>query len=168
MAGVGFLTFGFTLAVCGKPPTRFHSGEIQPASVVIHGFDYDFSSFNHPPVGTWTGSQNPLFEGGWNAAGNDISFLFQNVNQRCRNLITKASNSSIKGDGGDLSWYFPCNIYSQRGASGVNLTGVESGTNCHSGTKSRSMLAEMKPEGQVYYTWEDVRDPNRNLAVFES
>ncbi|EEB98716.1 hypothetical protein MPER_01727, partial [Moniliophthora perniciosa FA553] len=24
MAGVGFITFGFTQAVCGKPPNRFH------------------------------------------------------------------------------------------------------------------------------------------------
>ena len=30
------------------------------------------------------------------------------------------------------------------------------------------MLAAMKPEGQVYYTWDDVQDPNRNLVVFES
>ena len=30
------------------------------------------------------------------------------------------------------------------------------------------MLAAMKPECQVYYTWDDFRDPNRNSAVFES
>jgi len=168
MAGVGFLTFGFTLAVCGTPPTRFHSGEIQPASVVIHGFDYDFSNFNHPAVGTWTGSQNPLYVGGWNAAGNDISFLFQNVNQYCRDLIIKAPDSTITGNGGDLNWYFPCNIYGQRGNIGVNLTGVENGANCHYASRSRTMLAGMQPEGQVYYTWDDVRDSTRNLAVFES
>lgn len=168
MAGVGFLTFGFTLAVCAAPPNRYHSGEIQPASVVIHGYDYDFSNFNHPAVGTWTGNQNPLFEGGWNAAGNDISFLFQNVNQRCRDFISKAQNSTITGSNGDLNWYFPCNIYSQRGNSGVNLTGVETGINCHYASRSQSMLAAMTPEGQVYYTWDDVQDPSRNLAVFES
>lgn len=168
MAGVGFLTFGFTLAVCGVPPTRYHTGEIQKASVVIHGFDYDFSNFNHPAVGAWTGSQNPLYVGNWNAAGNDISFLFQNVNQRCRGFITKAANSSITGNGGDLNWYFPCNVYSQQGNSGVNLTGVESGTNCHASSKARTMLGAMKASGQVYYTWDDIRNPNRNLAVFES
>ena len=168
MAGVGFLTFGFTLAFCGTTPTRYHTGEIQSASVVIHGFDYDFSNFNHPAVGTWTGNQNPLYVGGWNAAGNDISFLFQKVNQRCRNLITKASNSTITGNSGDLNWYFPCNVYNQRGNSGVNLTGVESGANCHYSAKSLSLLGAMKPAGQVYYTWDDVRDTSRNLAVFES
>ena len=168
MAGVGFLTFGFTLAVCGKPPTRYHSGEIQTGSVVIHGLDYDFSNFNHPAVGTWTGNQNPLYVGGWNAAGNDISFLFQNVNQQCRGLITKAPNSTITGSGGNLDWYFPCNIYNQKGNSGVNLTGVETGTVCHASSTARSQLAKMTPAGQVYYTWDDVRDSNRNLAVFES
>jgi chitin synthase len=121
MAGVGFLTFGFTLAVCGTPPNRYHTGEIQPASVVIHGYDYDFSNFNHPAVGTWTGTQNPLFEGGWNAAGNDISFLFQNVNQRCRGFITKAANSTITGSNGDLNWYFPCNIYAINEATLVSI-----------------------------------------------
>ena len=30
------------------------------------------------------------------------------------------------------------------------------------------MLNALKPAGQVYYTWDDVRDSNRNLAVFES
>lgn len=168
MAGVGFLTFGFTLTVCGASPTRYHSGDIQAASVVIHGYDYDFSNFNHPAVGTWTGKQNPLYVGGWNAAGNDISFLFQNVNQRCRGLITKASNSTITGSNGDLNWYFPCNVYNQRGNSGVNLTGVETGTNCHYSSKARSLVGAIKPAGQVYYTWDDVRDTSRNLAVFES
>ena len=40
MAGVGFLTFGFTQTVCGKPPLRFPSGTIQTGSVIIHGYDY--------------------------------------------------------------------------------------------------------------------------------
>lgn len=168
MGGVGFLTFGFTEAVCGKPANRYHAGSIENSSVIIHGYDYDFSNFNHPAVGGFTGKSNPLYQGGWNAAGNDISFLFQNVNQNCRNYITKAANSSITGDNGDLNWYFPCNIYNQQGTSGVNITDYEGGSSCHFASAAKSQLGSMSPQGQVYYTWNDVHDPNRNLAVFES
>jgi chitin synthase len=30
------------------------------------------------------------------------------------------------------------------------------------------MLNQVQVLGQVYYTWDDVKNPNRNLAVFES
>lgn len=166
MAGVGFLTFGFTETVCGKPPNRFHSGTIENASVIIHGYDYDFSKFKHPQAGsTFNGQTNPLLEGNWHVAGADISFMFQNVGQNCKPFITKAANSTISGD---PNWYFPCNVYNQFGTSQVNLTGYDSSTNCHLSSRSRSLLASMEPQGQVYYTWDDVRNPKRNLAVFES
>jgi chitin synthase len=169
MAGVGFLTFGFTEAVCGHPPNRYHSGQIENSSVIIHGLDYDFSNFKHPSAGNFNGQTNPLIQGGWNLAGNDASFLFQNVNQNCLGLIKKASSSSISGSGDSLDWYFPCNIYSQTGNKGANLTGYESGTNCHASSKARSAFSSsMHPLGQVYYTWDDVRSTSRNLAVFES
>ncbi|KAI0756168.1 chitin synthase-domain-containing protein [Daedaleopsis nitida] len=168
MAVVGFITFGFTEVVCGTQPNRFQTGTIDTASVIIHGYDYDFSKFNHPQVGNFNGKTNPLFEGNWGAAGADISFLFQNVNQNCRGFITKASNSDITGDNGDVNWYFPCNIYNQYGTSGVNITNYEKDTTCHATSKARSMLASMQPQGQVYYTWDNIRNSSRNLAVFES
>ena len=128
MAIVGFITFGFTEVVCGTQPDRFQSGEVQAASVIIHGYDYDFSKFHHPKVGDFNGNSNPLFEGGWNAAGADISFLFQNTNGDCSQFITKASNSTITGTNGNLNWYFPCNIYNQFGTSGVNITNYDKDT----------------------------------------
>ena len=166
MAGVGFLTFGFTETVCGKPPNRFHSGSIENASVIIHGYDYDFSKFEHPSAGdTFNGSTNPLFIGDWNVAGADISFMFQIVNEHCKPFITKAANSTIQGD---LGWYFPCNVYNQFGTSKINQTGYGSSANCHTALSSREDLAALQPMGQVYYTWDDVKNPKRNLAVFES
>jgi chitin synthase len=167
MAGVGFLTFGFTETVCGTPPNRYHSGTIGNSSVIIHGYDYDFSKFKHPAVGPFDGDTNPLFEGGWNAAGADISFLFQNVNQHCYGLITKSSTSSITGSGENLNWYFPCNVFNQYGTSGVNISGYEDSTNCHATSTARNDLSQMYPQGQVYYTWDDVRNTSRNLAVWE-
>ncbi|KAF8905167.1 glycosyltransferase family 2 protein [Mucidula mucida] len=172
MAGVGFLTFGFTEAVCGTPADRFHGGAIGDgfignSSVVIHGYDYDFSKFKHPAVGTM-GNTNPLEDSGWGLAGNDASFLFQKVNDHCLGIITKSSSSSITTDGEKLDWYFPCNVYNQYGTSGTNLTGYESDTNCHASSTARNQLAALNPKGQVYFTWDDVRSTSRNLAVYES
>lgn len=168
MAGVGFLTFGFTQAVCGKPPNQFHGGSIDTGSVVIHGYDYDFTKFKHPAVGPFDGSTNPLLTGNYQVAGNDISFMFQNVNQNCLGFITKAADSAITGSGNNLDWYFPCNVIPQHGSSGPNITGYDQPTFCHVSGQARSELSAMTPQGQVYYTWDDVRSSSRNLAVFES
>ncbi|KAF9225234.1 glycosyltransferase family 2 protein [Gyrodon lividus] len=167
MAGVGFITFGFTETVCGTPPNRFYQGQIANNSVIIHGYDYDFSNFKHPAVGEFNGSTNPLLTGGWDLASNDASFLFQNVNQNCLGIITRASGSSINGSGDSLDWYFPCNVFNPR-VQGTNLTGYGDSTNCHVSTQARQGLAGMQIQGEVYYTWDDVAAPDRNLAVFES
>jgi chitin synthase len=170
MAGVGFLTFGFTESVCGKPPNRYPSGGIATSSVIFHGIDYDFSNFKHPRTTTvFNGQTNPLIQGGWNLAGSDASFLFQKVNQNCLGLITRSNSSNITGKGNALDWYFPCNIYNQYGTSPVNLTGYESSTNCHITQQSRTEFTQqLKPLGQVFYTWQQVQNTNRNLAVVES
>ncbi|KAJ7605613.1 chitin synthase [Mycena polygramma] len=172
MAVVGFITFGFTQAVCGTPPNRFHGGAIGDAnigkgSVVINGYDYDFGAFHHPAAGsTFDGTTNPLFVGNWGIAGNDISFMFQKVNQNCLGIITKPNTSQITGKGEAMDWYFPCNVFSQYGTTSPNTTAYNSGTNCHVTVKGQ--LDTMKPQGQVYYTWDDVRNKSRKLAVFES
>lgn len=176
MAGVGFLTFGFTDAVCGTPPDRFHGGAIGDSfigrgSVTINGYDYDIAKFNHPSAGsTFNGRTNPLNAPGFaNLAGNDASFLFQNTNGNCRGLITKASGSPITGQGSDLDWYFPCNIFNQDGSSGPTLGGYDSNRQCHVQSGTRRRFSEMlQPKGQVYFTWDDVKNPKRNLAVYES
>ncbi|KAJ7572008.1 glycosyltransferase family 2 protein [Mycena floridula] len=173
MASVGFITFGFTQAVCGKPADRFHGGAvgdtfIGKGSVTINGYDYDFSNFLHPAVGQFNGQSNPILDPSWNLAGNDASFLFQDVNQKCLGLITKAPNSLITGSGSNLDWYFPCNVFNQDGSSGVNISFYEDPTNCHTSIKARTEFKAIQPKGQVYLTWDDVRNPKRNLAVFES
>ncbi|KAJ7158659.1 glycosyltransferase family 2 protein [Mycena filopes] len=167
MAIVGFFTFGFTEAVCGTPTTAFHGSDIGASSVVINGYDYDFSTFKHPATGMFDGTTNPLTSGDWDLGGNDASFLFQTVNHNCLGLITKSSDSNITASGDYLEWYFPCNVRSQSGTANPNTTGYASSTNCHTSSAARSDLITMKPQGQVYYTWADVRNSSRNLAVFE-
>jgi chitin synthase len=169
MAGVGFLTFGFNQTVCGTPPNRYLAGTIDKASVIINGHDYDFSHFRHPAVsGVFTGKENPLYEGGWGAAGMDLSFMFQYNRGSCRNIITAASGSAITQQNGLLDWMFPCNIYNQWGTSTVNLTGYDNSTDCHIKTGTQAQVQKYRPSGQVYYSWENVTDDNRNLVVYES
>lgn len=171
MAGVGYITFGFTESVCGTPANRYHGGAIGDSyigkgSITIHGYDYDVSTFKHPAVGTFNGETTILDD--WpGLAGNDASFLFQVTNENCLGIITKASSSSITGSGDTLDWYFPCNIFDQDGSSGVNLTDYEDSTNCHANSTARSEFKSMKAQGEVYFTWNDVRSTTRNLAVYE-
>ncbi|KAF8336851.1 uncharacterized protein EI90DRAFT_2910760 [Cantharellus anzutake] len=169
MAGVGFLTFGFNAAVCGKPPNRYHAGTIDKASIIIHGYDYDFSHFKHPQVsGVFTGNSNPLYEGSYNVAGMDLSFMFQYTDQSCYGILTAPNGSAITSHSGLPDWLFPCNPFNQFGTSTVNFTGYENSTNCHIRAGTQALVAAHKPSGQVYYTWDDVNDDSRNLAVYES
>jgi chitin synthase len=169
MAIVGFITFGFTQTVCSNNGIRIKGGHADSASLVINGYDYDFSKFEHPAVpGYFNGTTNPLYSDVWQAGGKDASFLFQNVNENCLNVITPASGSAISNDGTRLGWYFPCNLHDQNGTSPVNKTGYADATNCHTSPTARSDFYAIKPVGEVYYTWDQVRNTSRNLAVYES
>lgn len=177
MAAVGFLTFGFTQAVCKTPPIRWRTGSIDTGSVIVHGFAYNFTHFQHPAVsGTFTGKTNPLYEGGYKVAGMDASFLFQNTNNHCRNFVGPANGTSIPAPGGNMQWYFPCNTFNQNGTSIIDKTGYDQPKFCHVTTNSRKLFQQLASgskkvpgtqNGQVYYTWDDLRAPNRNLAVYE-
>jgi len=176
MAIVGFVTFGFTQTVCGVQPLRIKGGEVQSDSVVIHGYDYSLSNYQHPAVtGFFNGTQNPLYMDQYMAGGKDLSFLFQKVNQNCRGIITPAENSGIpnRNNGTEMGWYFPCNIHSQYGTSDsapVNLTGITDQTFCHTSDAARNAYNDLanKPTAEVYYTWGQIRNESRNLAVYKS
>lgn len=166
MAVVGFLTFGFTQAVCGTAANRYRAGSIDTGSMVFHGYDYDMDNFTHVGAAGIDPGTNPLYDN-WGAAGKDGSFLFQKVNEACLNVITPASGTGITHNGNSMGWYFPCNLYDQWGTSAVNLTGYAEGSLCHTQTDARTAFAAMKPLGQVYFTWDDLKNTTRNLGVYD-
>lgn len=166
MGAVGYLTFGFTTTVCGTPALRYRSGDVDTGSMIFQGYDYDLDSFQHPSAAGIEGGTNPLYDL-FDAGGKDGSFLFQTVNKRCLGIITPASGSAIPVDGEKLGWYFPCNLFNQWGTSVVNMTGYSEGAMCHTQTDARTQFAALKPLGQVYFTWGDLKNSSRNLGVYD-
>ncbi|WWC59904.1 uncharacterized protein I303_102466 [Kwoniella dejecticola CBS 10117] len=169
MAIVGFVTFGFTQTVCGNTELRIAGGTADNASLIINGYDYDLGNWKHPAAGsTFNGSTSPLYMDEYMAGGKDVSFMFQNVNRNCLDVITPASGTGITHNGNQMAWYFPCNIHDQNGTSAVNLTGYSDANNCHTTTKARSSFEALPRTAEIYYTWDRVANESRNLAVYKS
>lgn len=174
MAAVGFLTFGFNQVVCGTPPMRLRINEVSDGFMIFHGVAYDLSASSHPaadgipPRDDGSGA-NVLFDLPEKNGGKDGSFLFQNVNGRCKGLITRARGSDIPtNDDGDLGWYFPCHTFNQDGSSEPNTTfPYYTGYACHTTKKSRdAFYLGLSGSADVYFTWDDIRNNSRNLIVY--
>ncbi|KAI9843582.1 MAG: Chitin synthase, class 3 [Thelocarpon superellum] len=167
-AFVGFLTFGFTQAVCGNPGLRLQVNQVDAGYMIFHGSAYELSNSNHPAAIGITNGANVLFDLPEKHGGQDGSFLFQNVNGNCKGLITLAPNSPVPTDAqGDLAWYFPCTTYNQDGSSPVNLTEpYYLGYSCHTTAVGREAFYSLKGAGDVYFTWDDIKNSSRNLMVY--
>ena len=166
---VGYLTFGFTQTVCPAGSTnRIRINKVDKGFMILHGLAYDLSRSSHPLARGVPPSANVLFDLG--AGGKDGSFLFQNVNGACKGLITKKAGSDVlENDNGDLSWYFPCTPFKQDGSSKPNTTvPYYSGYACHTSTTARDTFYALHPYGDVFFTWDDVRNKSRNLIVYGS
>ena len=174
MTVVGFLTFGFTQVVCGTPPERLRINEVSPGYMIFHGRAYDLVNSHHPPAEGMPlrldgFGPNVLYDLDINYGATDGSFLFQNVNGACKDLITLAPDSDVPtNDDGDLGWYFPCKTFNQDGSSKVNTsTEYYLGYSCHTTLDSRNAFyLEISGQADVYFKWEDIRNNSRNLMVY--
>ncbi|TQN74165.1 Chitin synthase 4 [Colletotrichum shisoi] len=174
MGFVGFITFGFTQAVCGTPPLRLQVNDVSEGYMIFHGTAYDLSGSRHPPADgvpiiNRTHGANVLYDLPEKNGGKDGSFLFQNVNGRCKNLITLADNSDVPtNSNGDLAWYFPCTVFNQDGSSKPNLTiPYYLGWACHTTRKSRdTFYLDLSGAADVYFSWNDIKNSSRNLIVY--
>lgn len=174
MTVVGFLTFGFTQVVCGTPAERLRINEVSEGYMIFHGRAYDLVNSHHPPA-----EGMPLRSDGWGPnvlydlpikyGGTDGSFLFQNVNGACKDLITRAPDSDVPtNDQQDLAWYFPCKTFNQDGSSKVNLTEeYYAGYACHTTLNSRNAFyLDISGQADVYFTWDDIKNSSRNLMAY--
>ena len=172
-AFVGFLTFGFTEAVCGQPTQRFKINEVDQGNMIFHGKAYNMAGKDaaHPAAEGIPAGSSMVFDFPGRYGGQDGSFLFQNVNGACKGLIKGTSNTTIPtSDGGDLAWYFPCRAFNQDGSSKPNKTfEYYNGYSCHTTGFAREAFyspLHMKPSGDVVFSWNDVKNSTRNLTVY--
>ncbi|CUM68413.1 uncharacterized protein PRCAT00006136001 [Priceomyces carsonii] len=164
---VAYLTFGFTKTVCSNKQIRTRINHVNSGYLIINGRSFDLTSSKHPKAAGITSGANVLYPP-INAGGKDASFLFQNVNGNCKNLIKPKKDCSIPvKDGDELAWYMPCRLFDQDGSSKPNFTkAYYEGWACHTSSISRKAYYNMKVNGDVYFTWDDIKDESRNLVVY--
>lgn len=172
---VGFITFGFTQAVCGAPTLRMEAGNVSSSHVIIHGTAYNLEGSHHPPA---VGIPRPPGKKGANIlydlpvkyGGMDLSFMFQNVNGHCKGLITLQEGSDVPTNADkDLAWYFPCVPHNQHGTDKWNSTDEPPylGYACHTSAKARNGFYSLKPAGDVYFTWDQLKkNKSHKLTVY--
>lgn len=168
---VGFLTFGFTITVCDNKEVRIRRSDLPNNDIIVSGYVYDTGQFLHPTVeGFNTSNINypPV-----NAGGRDASFMFQNVNGHCLNVITPKDNTNIPTSGNKLAWYFPCEVILSDGTLMPNSNISESpldfynGWGCHTQSSARDTLYTSKNRtATIYYTWDDVDKSNDHLVIY--
>jgi chitin synthase len=166
---VGYLTFGFTQTVC--PPgasQRLRINEVDKGYMVFHGKAVNLANSTHPLARGVQANANVVFDLPY--GGMDGSFLFQNVNGACKGLITKQSTSDQPtDDDNNLAWYFPCVPINQDGSSQPNFTTpIYIGYQCHTSKTARQTFYGLQSFGDVFFTWDDVRNKSRNLMVYRS
>ncbi|KAF2281304.1 chitin synthase 4 [Westerdykella ornata] len=168
-AAVGYLTFGFTQTVCPSGgAARLQVNKVDRGFLIVHGKAYDLSRSEHPPARGIQENANVLFDLPEKNGGKDASFLFQNVNGACKGLITPAPGSSVvTNSNGDMAWYFPCRLFNQDGSTQPNMTFLGyNGFQCHTSARARREFYGLRNTGEVYFTWDDVRNSSRNLMVW--
>ncbi|KAK5171960.1 Chitin synthase, class 3 [Saxophila tyrrhenica] len=171
MLFVGFLTFGFTETVCPQGgPLRLRINHVGLGYMIFHGKAYDLTTSHHPLARGIAQGANVLWDMDEPHGGQDGSFLFQNVNGACKNLITPATDSDVPTDSdGNLAWYFPCHTFNQDGSDNANPNKsipYYFGYSCHTSKNARENFYGLRTSGDVYFTWDDIKNSTRNLMVY--
>ena len=169
MLFVGFLTFGFTQTVCPNGgPLRLRINHVYKGFMIFHGQAYDLTQSHHPLARGVAPGANVLWDLDEPHGGQDCSFMFQNVNGACKGLITAKDGGSVTTNGdNDLGWYFPCNCFNQDGSTKPNETiPYYLGYACHTSDTARNNFYGLRSSGDVYFTWDDIRNKSRNLMVY--
>ncbi|KAI7899131.1 chitin synthase-domain-containing protein [Cokeromyces recurvatus] len=167
---VGFLTFGFNAAVCGRQTNRIQPTGIQSHHIVISGRAYDLQTFRHPISSTILRDpriqQSPIDSHGIDLqefGGHDLSFLFQTVNYNCKGILKPIQADDNEGNVGN---YFPCVTFDYLNQGYIQGTDNEERHGCHTNLRARTSLRRLNVVGDIYYNWTDIQKPNTNLVAF--
>ncbi|CCF57079.1 hypothetical protein KAFR_0C00840 [Kazachstania africana CBS 2517] len=163
---VSFLTFGFTKTFCDHSTLCLKVDSIGKEYMVIHGKVYRFEPYFDDDKNSTELKNSTIFSHRSNG-GMDASFLFQNLNGNCFDLITATENSTVPRDSanGNLAWYYPCTFLKTDGTSNPVLEQVEV-SNCHLNYNERQEYYSSKSIADVYFTWKQVNNVSRNLVVY--
>ena len=163
---VGFLTFGFTRVTCTKLLAKMKPADINNSYMVFNGRAYDLSRSKHPAAPGIIAGANVLYPP-VNAGGKDGSFLFQNVNGNCKDLIVPKPDCKIPHVGNELAWYMPCTVMDLDGSTTPSFDSqYYSGYACHTSSSARKAFYDLKVQGDIYYSWEDITNTTRNFVVY--
>ncbi|KAG2206294.1 hypothetical protein INT47_007308 [Mucor saturninus] len=157
MGCVGFLTFGFTQAICPIPPMSVRGGQVSNGYLIIGGWAYMLAEWSHP-VGITNETTNILYPP-INAGGMDASFLFQTVQPDCTSVFIPKQ--------GEQPYYFPCQLFNPNATIAPDQTGYKNATSCHLSSNARGLYQSFKTQGvpkatgldkaaRVYYDWNDI------------
>jgi chitin synthase len=167
MGCVGFLTFGFTQAVCPIPPLSVRGGQVSPGYLIIDGWAYMLAEWSHP-VGITNETTNILYPPA-NAGGMDASFLFQSTVSDCASVFIPKQ--------GDQQIYFPCQLFNPNNTIPPDQSQFVNQTSCHLNTAAHNLYNSFKETGvpnpkggfdkaaRVYYDWSDITAENQ-LTVY--
>ncbi|KAK9761889.1 hypothetical protein K7432_012868, partial [Basidiobolus ranarum] len=146
---VGFLTFGFQQVLCGFSSSinRVKHGSLQETDAVINGKVYSLAGYTHPPA-TDVPSDGKLIP---IAGGQDISFMFQNVNSYCKGVLNIQSGADGSGN---VVNYFPCII--RNSTTPPNPSDNPDRSGCHRNPAGRAAAQKLKFIGEIYYDWPDI------------
>lgn len=166
-AFIAYVTFGFTQTVCKSQKLRTRINHVSSGNLIINGRSFDLTRSRHPSAAGITAGANVLYPP-INAGGKDASLLFQNVNGNCKNLIKPRDNCTIpKNSDDDVAWYMPCKLLDQDGSTQPNFTTeYYQGWSCHTSSIARDAYYGLRVDGDVYFTWDDIRNSSRNLVVY--
>ncbi|KAF5003494.1 hypothetical protein F66182_16124, partial [Fusarium sp. NRRL 66182] len=145
------------------------AGHVDSGYMIFHGEAYDLSNSEHPAAYGIPQGSNVLYDLPVKYSGKDGSFLFQNVNGACKDIITLAEGSDIPTNSkGELAWYFPCQTYNQDGSDYKTneTTTPYLGYMCHLSSEARNDFYSLTSSGDVYFTWDDLGNKSRNLIVY--
>ncbi|KAF9949750.1 Chitin synthase, class 3 [Mortierella alpina] len=161
---VGFLTFGFNVVLCGKEPNRIRHGHVDEQSAVLLGRAYLLKDFNHPAAPEIPQvTSNLLAKPFPDAGGKDMSFMFQNINRGCKGLLEGKQHDQF----GNVWNYFPCVV--TNAGTGTKPLGGLGRQGCHVGPeslKARQVIKQLRFMGEVYFSWEDIKEKGTNYAVY--